>query len=142
MNVNIVLAAAEGVVTAVDRTLLKNNGETIELKRPWAQSLMRRMKFVKHRGSTQVKAKLSIADIAKLRKSYLLQIKGMVDAHNIPSQLVIDWDQAGVKLVPSSNWTLEQEGERVEIAGLNNKHQVTATLAGALSGKLLPLQIL
>ena len=89
---------------------------------PWAQSLMRRMKFVKRQGSTQAKAKLSDADIAKLRKSYLLQIKGMVDAHKIPSQLVINWDQAGVKLVPSSNWTLEQEGaERVEITGLNDK---------------------
>ena len=41
VNVNIVLAAVEGVVTAVDRTLLKKNGGTIELKRPWAQSLMR-----------------------------------------------------------------------------------------------------
>ena len=41
-----------------------------------------------------------------------------MDAHNT-SQLVINWDQAGVKLVPPSNWTLEQEGtERVEIAGL------------------------
>ena len=40
MNVNIVLAAAEGVVTAVDKTLLEKNGGTIELKRPWAQSLM------------------------------------------------------------------------------------------------------
>lgn len=45
--------------------------------------------------------------------------------------------------MPSSNWTLEQEGaERVEIAGLNDKRQVTATLAGTLSRKLLPLQIL
>ena len=95
---------------------------------------------MKRRGSTQVKAKLSVADIAKLRKSYLLQIKGMVDTHNIPSQLVINWDQAGVKLVPSSNWTLEQEGaERVEIAGLNDKRKDAATLAGTLSGKLLPL---
>ena len=46
MNVNTVLAA-------VDRTLLKKNGGTIELKRSWAQSLMRRMSFVKRRGSTQ-----------------------------------------------------------------------------------------
>ena len=67
----------------------------------------------------------------------------MVDAHKIPSQLVINWDQAGVKLVPSSNWTLEQQGaEQVEIAGQNDKCQVTATLAGTLSGELLPLQIL
>ena len=110
VNMNIILAAADGVVTAVDRTLLKRNEGTIELKYPWAQPLMQRMKFVKRQGSTQAKAKLSDADIDKLRKSYLLQIKGMVDAHKIPSQLVINWDQAGVKLVPSSNWTLEQEG--------------------------------
>ena len=48
VNVNIVLAAAEGVVTAIDRTLLKKSGGTIEPKCPWAQSLMWRMKFVKH----------------------------------------------------------------------------------------------
>ena len=43
VNVNIVLAAAEEVVTAVDRTLLMKNGETIELKLkcPWVQSLKR-----------------------------------------------------------------------------------------------------
>ena len=123
--------------------LPKKYGGTIELKHPWAQSLMRRMNFVKRRGSTQAKTKLSDADIAKYRKSYLLQIKGMVDAHKIPSALVIDWDQAGVKLVPSSNWTLEQEGaKRVAIAGINDKGQVTATLVGTLSGELLPLQFL
>jgi len=103
VNVNIVLAAAEGVVTAVDKTLPEKNGGTIELKHPWAQSLMQRLKFMKRRGSTQVKAKRSDADITKLMKSYLLQIKGMLDAHKIPSQLVINWDQAGVKVVPSSN---------------------------------------
>ena len=47
VNVNIVLAAAEGAVTAVDGTLLKKNGGTFELKRPWEQSLMQQMKFVK-----------------------------------------------------------------------------------------------
>ena len=46
-------------------------GSSHELKCPWAQSLMRRMKFVKCWGSTQVKVKLSVADIAKLRKSYV-----------------------------------------------------------------------
>jgi len=79
------------------------------------------MKLVKRRGSTKTKAKLSIADITRLRKSYLLQIKGMVEVPKIPSRLVINWDQAGVQLVPSSNWTLEQQGaKRVELAGRND----------------------
>lgn len=93
---------------------------------------MQRMNFVKHRGSTLAKAKLSDE---KLRKSYLLQIKGMAD--RCTQNPISAWDQAGVKLMPSSNWTLEQEGaERVKIAGLDDKHQVTVTLAGTLLGEL------
>lgn len=54
---------------------------------------MQRMKFVKCQGSIQAKAKLSDADIAKLRKTYQLQIKAMVDAHK--SHLSLQ-DLAGV----------------------------------------------
>ena len=97
VNVNIVLAAAEGVVTAVDRTLLNTNGGTIELKHPWAQLLMQRMKFVKCQGSTQVKAKPSGADIAKLRKSYLLQIKGMHTHTHTTSHFILS--SIGIKQV-------------------------------------------
>ena len=65
----------------------------------------------------QTKAKLSDEQISKLKPTYLSQIEGMVKAHNIPSELVINWDQAGVKVVPSQNWTMEQQGAcRVEIA--------------------------
>jgi len=56
---------------------------------------------VKRRHSTKTKAKLSMTDITRLKKSYLLQIKGIVEVHKIPSQLVINWDQARVQLVPS-----------------------------------------
>jgi len=108
VNVNIVLAAAEGVVTAVDKTLPEKNGGTIELKRPWAQSLMQRLKFVKCRGSIQVKAKLSDADITKLMKSCLLQIKEMVDAHKIPSQLVSRCQSSAIiKLDPGTRRSRE-----------------------------------
>ena len=67
----------------------------------------------------------------------------MVKVHKIPSELVINWDQAGVNLVPSQNWTMEQQGtSRVEIAGINDKRQITVTLACSMSGELLPLQLL
>ena len=67
----------------------------------------------------------------------------MVKAHKIPPELIVSWDQAGVKLVPSHNWTMEQqESSRVEIAGINDKRQITVTLAGSTSGELLPIQLL
>ena len=45
----------------------------------------------------------------------------------IPSQLIYNWDQTGVHLVPSSNWTVAKKGsKRVEIKGLKDKRQITA----------------
>lgn len=58
---------------------------------------MRQMNFVKCQGPTQTKAKLSDADIDTLRRSYLLQIKGMVDAHKSHLSL---WS-IGIKQVSS-----------------------------------------
>ena len=52
----------------------------------------------------------------------------MVKVHKIPPELVINWDQAGVKLIPSQSWTMEEQGLiRVEIAGINDKHQIIYT---------------
>ena len=80
---------------------------------------------MRRHGSTQTKAKLSPAQIAEQKMLYLSHVKGMVDVHLIPPELVINWDQSGIQLLPTSNWTMEQEGaERVEIIALNDKWQL------------------
>ena len=56
---------------------------------------------------------------------------------------MINWDQTGINVVPSSQWTQAEKGAtRVDIAGARHKRQITVTMAGTLSGKLLPFQIL
>ena len=101
------------------------------------------MSFVQQRGSIETKAKLSDQQISRMKKTYLTQVSGMVKAHKIPPDLVINWDQAGVKLIPSQSWTMEEQGStRVEIAGINDKCPITLTLASSMSGELLPLQLL
>ena len=56
---------------------------------------------------------------------------------------MINWDQTGINVVPSSHWTQAEKGAtRVEIAGARDKRQITVTIAGTLSGKFLPFQIL
>ena len=140
VSIQVVLAAAEGVVTARDRTLLQSNGGTIQLKRSWAMSLLGRMK---RRGSTSAKSKLSDQAIKNLKHSYLAQIKGVAEVHKIPPELIINWDQTGNHLAPTSNWTMEECGaERVEIAALGDKRQITTTLACTLAGDLLPIQVI
>ena len=67
----------------------------------------------------------------------------MVKAHQTPDKLVLNWDQSGIQLMPSSNWTMEEQGSRrVAIEGLNDKRQITATFTVTLSGEMLPLQLL
>ena len=56
---------------------------------------------------------------------------------------MINWDHTGVNVVPSYQWTQAEKGAtRVEIAGSGYKQQITVTVAGTHSGKLLPFQIL
>ena len=101
------------------------------------------MGFVQRRGSTQTKATLSDQQVSQMKHTYLSQVSGMVTVHKILPELMINWDQAGVKLIPSQNWTMEQQGSsQVEIAGISDKRQIMLTSAGSMSGELLPLQLL
>ena len=88
-------------------SLLLKYGGHIELNRLWKVSSCEEWVFVQRRGFTQMKASLSDQQILHLKFTYLLQISEMAKAHKIPPKLIVNWDQAGVKLVPSHNWTME-----------------------------------
>ena len=48
-----------------------------------------------------------------------------------------------MKYVPLSNWTFEEkEAKRAEIAGLDDKHQITVLLLCTMDGKLLSKQVI
>ena len=60
----------------------------------------------------------------------------------IPAELILNWDQTGLNIVPSSAWIMEQKGAtQVELTGLNNKHQITAVFCGSLAVDFLPIQL-
>ena len=62
---------------------------------------------------------------------------------DIPEELITNWDQTGLKYVPVSNWTFADKGsKRVEIAGLDDKRQLTVLLSCTMKGKLLPTQVI
>ena len=66
-----------------------------------------------------------------------------VEMEQIPAELVLNWDQTGIRLVPSSTWTMERRGEhRVEMVGVNNKRQITEVFCGNALGEFLPLQLI
>ena len=65
-----------------------------------------------------------------------------MEMDEVPAELVINWDQTGINYVPVSSWTMAEEGsKRVDVAGKNDKHQLTAVFASSMSGDFLPIQL-
>ena len=141
VNTETVMGTARGVVISHDATLLVENSEYINITKDWAQRLLQRMNLVKRKGTTKVKVFPS--NFEKLKKQFLLDVRTVVAMEEIPKELIINWDQTGMKYVPVSNWTFEEKGaKRVEIAGLDDKHQITVLLSCTMDGKLLPTQVI
>ena len=100
----------------------------------WAKSLLKRMNFSKRRGTT--KSGMSPEEFGKVKRDFLQSIIDIVKMEEIPSDLICNWHQTGLNLIPASSWTMEEKGSRrVEIKGLNDKCQITAVFCGTLNGE-------
>ena len=131
INSDVVIAVGTGIVMN-DANLLLANGGHIELTKHWAKYLLSRMGFVKRR--TNTKAKISVEHFDELKKLYLLEFNNVVEMDEIPSELVINWDQTGINYIPAS-WTMAEEGsKRVEMIGKDDKRQLSALLACSMLG--------
>ena len=121
VSARIVTAAAQGILFAIDKSKLEEFGGNVRLNRFWAHSLLKRMNFVQRRATT-AKSKHSIDNFSARKKSFLDDVCATVTMEEIPPELIMNWDQTGIKLVPSSSWTMEQRGsQRVEMVGVNDK---------------------
>ena len=99
VSLPLVIASAKGIISSKDRSLLAKNGGHIALTTAWSTSLMNRMGMI-HRKATTSKPKYSSAEFKSRKRSYLHAIVGMISTHAIPAELVVNWDQTGINLVP------------------------------------------
>ena len=141
INTAIAMACGEGIVKSHDSNLLECNGGHISLTKHWAKYLLHRMGFVKRRAST--KAKLTASNFEELKTQFIFDVKAIIEMEEIPRDLVINWDQTGIHYVPVSSWTMAKAGsQRVEIAGIDDKRQITAVFGGTSAGDFLPVQLI
>ena len=120
--------------------MLVQHGGHINLTRDWTLSVLCCMGFVKRKATTKAKAKITPEQFKGMKSTYLHQVVSMVILHSVPSSLVINLDQTGLNIVPSGEWTMEKEGsKRVDLAGLGDKRQITATFTASLDGQFLPM---
>ena len=142
MSARITMAAARGILLKCNRAKLAEFGGHVEINRQWAHSLLKRMKFVQRKATTS-KSKETQAQFAELKKSFLRDVVATVTMEEVPPELILNWDQTGIKIVPCSTWTMDQCGaKRVEMVGANDKRQITAVFCGNLLGDFLPIQVI
>lgn len=142
MSYNILIGIAKGVVGANDRTLLKENGGKIEFSMTWAQSIFKRIGFVKRKATT---AKVPIAPgfVKEIGMTFYQSIKRIVDAYDIPHDLIINLDQTPLPYCLVNQYTMAKKGaKQVAIAGSADHRQITGTFSVSLSGKFLPMQLI
>ena len=137
----IVMGAAKGIVAAKNCSLLKENGGHLEITNTWAKSLLKRMNYVKRKCSNA--GKISQSCFTELQDVFLADIKAEVLINDIPSDLIINWDQTSIQLVPTGDWTLNRAGERIiPIHNPDDKRQITAVIAATMTGEYLPIQLI
>ena len=141
INTTVAIAVGEGILLNKDANLLAANGGGINLTKDWAKYLFRRMGLVKRKGNT--KAKVELEQFDEIKRMFHQDIRSAVVMDEVPSELVINWDQTALSYVPVSQWTMEEEGaKRVEIDGKDDKRQITAVFGCSLTGDFLPLQLI
>lgn len=141
VNRLVVMGAAEGIISHRDVSKLSSHGGHIEITKSWAKSLLNRMGFVKRRCSTS--GKISLAQFDESKDIFLADVAAEILFNDIPESLIINWDQTGLSIVPTGDWTMEKEGAKiVSIAHSDDKRQLTAVLAITASGEYLPPQLL
>ncbi len=141
VNTPIVRAAARGIVMYHDKSRLAEFGGSLTLSKSWASSLLDRLGYTQRKGTRT--ARKTPPDFDNTREQFLKHVHDIVERYSIPPQLIINWDQTGLKIIPVDSWTMAETGtKQVDIIGLSDKREITALLAITAHGHLLPPQLL
>jgi hypothetical protein len=135
------------VVASVMRSVLSVRApellQQLSISRRWCRSWLKRRLGWSYKKATTSGQKLPAQWQERVREMKL-RVAATVDSHHITHPcFIINWDQTAVLLVQSQKYTYHHTKEKqVPVAGLEEKRQITAVVAGALSGELLPLQLI
>jgi len=135
------------VISSVMRSVLAGKApemlDKLSLSRRWCRAWMRRRLGWTYKKATTSGQKLPEQWQERV-KDMSIRVAALMATHSITQPcFVINWDQTAVLLLQSQRYTYHDKKERqVPVIGLEEKRQITAVVASALSGELLPLQLL
>ena len=68
------------------------------------------MNFVRRRGSST--AKMTVTNFEAVKEQFLIDVNAVVEMKDIAQELILNWDQTGISIVPGSTWTMEAKGSK------------------------------
>ena len=137
VGTTVVMGVAEGILMKY-KSQFKSD---VKLNKEWARSVLCRMGYTKRKASS--KSKILPENFDEIKEQFLTDVRLVIEMEDVPPSLVMNWDHTAMKIVPSTNWTMEKKGtKRVEIAGVDDKRQITAVFACAMSSKFLLMQLI
>ena len=110
INTSIIIAVTRGLGEVIDQTRLAKYGGPATLTVPWAKLLLKRMNFMKRRATT--KSNPPTGDLVEIKRSFLAKVLETVGMNDIPPELIFNWDQTGINLVPTALWTMDKKGKK------------------------------
>ena len=75
------------------------------------------MGFTKRRACS--KSKISPENFSEIKEQFLIDVEAVVDFEEVPPSLVINWDHEAMKIVPSSQWTMEKSSWSIKVQQRN-----------------------
>ena len=119
----VINAIAKGIVIANDRMQLVENGGHLSFSDAWPRKILnemdRRGKRMKRRMATTCKIPVAPALLEEEKFTFQRNIEREVDSHNIPEELILNFDQTPLSYVCTTNATLEVQGTKsVSIVGI------------------------
>ena len=108
----------------------------------WLQSLYSRMNMSRRMVTTS-RPIVTSSLWKEVRTQFHNDIASAVLKYNIPDKLILNIDQTPSKYVPTENVTMAETGSKhVSRKGGNDKRGITVTLSEAITGKILPFQLI
>ena len=111
MNTLVAISAGTTVIKRRNPAMLASAGGSVVLTKNWARYLLQRMGYVKRKATT--KAKNTVIGFDAVKSDFLFNIKVVVALEEIPPELIINFDQTGLKYVPVGDWTMAKRDQKV-----------------------------
>ena len=102
------MAIGKWIVLANDRTLVKENGGSLNLDFSWCQSIFRKIGFTK-RQVTTAKQPVSPDSLKEMGFFFHRAIKEFIDGYNIPDDLLININQTPLPFIILSKYSTDKK---------------------------------